>query len=272
MKEEREQKNKGDVSSVKVKDTGRDEMLKRVQKQTERLERQEAIKQAATSSKQGKNTNEIKDDKKWEFPILASEEDKKEAGTSKRWKLPFLSSSENATAPIIEIPQSLISTAQNAIREGFNSLSSSSGKDDGWVVAAAKTAISPGAVVPVEIAGLSLILVASKDGTILNCFANSCPHLGTPLDTGVLETRKDREIVEIGRGRLMSRECQKECIVCPLHRTAFSLENGDVVGEWCPYPPIIGKVMGTAKVSSPLPSFEVRTRGKNIEVKIISEI
>jgi len=57
-----------------------------------------------------------------------------------------------------------------------------------------------------------------------------------------------------------------------LHRTAFALQNGEVRGEWCPYPPVVGKLMGTVKTKSNLATFEIRVRGKNIEVRISSDL
>lgn len=76
--------------------------------------------------------------------------------------------------------------------------------------------IAPGDIVPVEADGLQLLVVADYDGSVY-CVANVCPHLGTPLDQGT-----------IGDGT----------IVCPLHKSAFSLESGELVGDWCPFPPV----------------------------------
>jgi nitrite reductase/ring-hydroxylating ferredoxin subunit len=70
----------------------------------------------------------------------------------------------------------------------------------------------------VEVDGLALLIAADLDGKIF-AIANSCPHLGTPLENG-----------RLGEG---------STIVCPLHKSAFSLESGDVVGDWCPFPPIL---------------------------------
>ena len=168
-----------------------------------------------------------------------------------------------------------------------------------WVVVAPKTRIAPGQMVPITVAGLDLLLVASKDGSALYCTANSCPHLGTPLEVGMLERRPIESsssssssssennnsnrtstledegmsiLQETDIAKLLSQDGCEDCIVCPLHKTAFALASGEVRGEWCPYPPVIGTMMGAIKGKSSLPTFDVRTRGKNIEVRINSPI
>ena len=62
-------------------------------------------------------------------------------------------------------------------------------KEEEWIVVAPKTRIMPGEIVPLTVAGIDLLLVASKDGSQLHCIANSCPHLGTPLELASLERR-----------------------------------------------------------------------------------
>jgi nitrite reductase/ring-hydroxylating ferredoxin subunit len=171
-----------------------------------------------------------------------------------------------------------------------NTLPSIRKSEEQWIPVCPKTRISPGEIVPVEAAGLELILVASKDGNNIYCMVNSCPHLGTPLETGILERRpiESREstdkndasssggdseqpatpIQESDVAAMLASDGCEDCIVCPLHRTAFSLSSGEVRGEWCPYPPVLGKMMSTVKQSSAAAVFDVRTRGKNIEVRI----
>jgi len=172
---------------------------------------------------------------------------------------------------------STFSNAQKMLSNVWDSFVSST--EEEWVSVGSKTIISPGRVVPVVAAGLNLLIVASKDGTKLHCIANSCPHLGTPLETGIIERRKiEQKVIKDFKGKTASVEGKKrtseddceECIVCPLHRTAFALESGEVRGEWCPYPPVIGNVMGAVKAKGRLPIIDIRTRGKNIEVRINS--
>jgi nitrite reductase/ring-hydroxylating ferredoxin subunit len=158
-----------------------------------------------------------------------------------------------------------------------------------WVPVFSKTRLAPGEIVPVTIGGIDLIVVASKDGRKLYCMANSCPHLGTPLETGQL-TRMPIEnainsnsnsiayasssaaLTELEVTRLLSQDGCEDCIVCPLHKTCFSLQTGQVRGEWCPYPPILGKIVGALKGPTAAAVFDIRTRGKMIEVRINSTL
>jgi nitrite reductase/ring-hydroxylating ferredoxin subunit len=158
-----------------------------------------------------------------------------------------------------------------------------------WITVFPKTKIMPGQIVPATVAGLDLLVVASRDGRRLYCIVNSCSHLGTPLETGTL-VRLPREpatggaassasssalpptsaspFTEKDISNLLSQDGCEDCIVCPLHRTAFALESGDVRGEWCPYPPVLGSLMGTVRRPVGIATFDVRTRGKFVQVRI----
>jgi len=116
-----------------------------------------------------------------------------------------------------------------------------------WVSVLKTNQIGKGELVPVETDGLSLLIAADTDGSIY-CIANVCPHLGTPLDQGT-----------VANG----------VIVCPLHKTAFSLKTGDVVGEWCPFPPILGPmVLGKLEPAKNVAIFPVRSSGSSIQVQV----
>lgn len=187
----------------------------------------------------------------------------------------------NNTANAIE---GALSGAQNVIGNLWETVFKE--EEEEWIVVCPRSRIEPGEVVPVVAGGLDLLVAASTDGEKIHCIANSCPHLGTPLETGPLQRRpiegKNRNLSSgtggLGTGDIRkskkksSDEGLEECIVCPLHKTAFALESGEVRGEWCPYPPIIGKVMGAAKKESKLPTFAIRINRKNIEVRISSSI
>lgn len=119
-------------------------------------------------------------------------------------------------------------------------------KREEWVPVLKSNDIAAGDLVPVEVDGLALLVAADLDGKIF-AIANSCPHLGTPLENG-----------RLGEG---------STIVCPLHKSAFSLETGDVVGDWCPFPPILGPlVLGNLAPPEKVSTFPVRAKGQNIEV------
>lgn len=177
----------------------------------------------------------------------------------------------------------VMSSAQSTIGSAWQVVKSTKKKDDdGWITVCPKTRISPGEVYPAVAGGLDLLIIGSKDGTKVHCISNSCPHLGTPLETGMVERRpcpKKRGPIKQSNGlatndntKIPTNDGMEECIVCPLHNTAFALDNGEVRGEWCPYPPIIGKVMGTVKTQNNLTTFQMRSRGKMLQIKIFSKI
>ena len=139
-----------------------------------------------------------------------------------------------------------------------------------WIVVCPKTRIAPGIIVPVVVGGLDLLIVVSKDGKRLACISNSCPHLGTPLETGIIERRP--VVGAAAQKPDVADDGCEDCIVCPTHNTAFALASGEVRGEWCPYPPVIGSMMGAVKTQQNLPTFEIRARGKNIEVRLASSL
>lgn len=100
-------------------------------------------------------------------------------------------------------------------------------------------------------AGGQKILLAEVDGEVL-AVSNKCSHLGLPL---------------VGKTAMFQGKIADKCIVCPAHNTAFDLKTGEVKGEWCPsFPtlPLVGKI-GDKK---PLPTFQVKVTGSDIEVNV----
>lgn len=55
-------------------------------------------------------------------------------------------------------------------------------------------------------------------------------------------------------------------IVCPLHRSAFDLRTGKLVGAWCPAPPLIGPLTGKLKSEKSLQTFQCRKQGGKVQV------
>lgn len=139
-----------------------------------------------------------------------------------------------------------------------------------WAVACPKTKVGPGQIVPCVVNGLDIIIFASRDGQRLDAFANACPHLGSSFDLATVERRPQVQ----GKGVADDGTADGcvDCVVCPVHRTAFEIQSGTVRGEWCPYPPILGGVMGYMKPQSTLVKFAVRLRGKNVEVRIATSL
>ena len=235
------------------------------QKKKEILERQMAVREAA-KTKPGSNKSKATDEK------TVTDDEK-----SGRW--PSISfGGGDRSKDKVEAESKKSRSEKNEGGGGvFSGLSGIFGgggaekeQEGEWIVVCPKTRIMPGVVVPVVAGGLDLLIVASKDGKRLACISNSCSHLGTPLETGIVERRPVTGSAA-RKGDVADDGCE-ECIVCPTHNTAFALASGEVRGEWCPYPPVIGKMMGTVKTQANLPTFEIRVRGKNIEVRLASSL
>lgn len=83
--------------------------------------------------------------------------------------------------------------------------------------------------------------------------SNKCPHLGLSMQ---------------GKTALLSAKVTPDCcVVCPAHNTAFSMETGEVKGEWCPgFPdlPFVGKLTPQKN----LPVFPCRVNGDAVEVDV----
>jgi len=225
----------------------------------------------------------------------AQEKEGVDDNESKFFRLPgWINRDKNATSPESENDNKStdtpfgLSSLWTTVGSSISSIRNSEGNAEEWVVACPKTRISPGEMVPVVAGGIDLLLIASRDGKGVRCVANSCPHLGTPLDTGQLIMLEGAAVAtgtapppQASPGGAPSNAPAPvsrtspacgECIVCPLHRTVFSVSTGEVQGEWCPYPPVLGNLMGTVKGKTNLATFAVRTRGKNIEVRLNSAL
>lgn len=68
---------------------------------------------------------------------------------------------------------------------------------------------------------------------------NHCPHMKLPLKNG--------KLTDDGG------------ITCPFHRSAFDLETGDVK-EWSPWPPVVGKALGSLARERALPVFATEVK------------
>ena len=146
---------------------------------------------------------------------------------------------KNSTKEESEIKPSLLDAARLKLALAMSNINFSMfQRNEEWVVACPKTRVGPGVITPCVVNGLDIIIFASRDGKRLDAFANSCPHLGSPFDLATIEQKPTvRGGIETESGSCV------DCIVCPVHRTAFEIQSGDVRGEWCPYPPVLGGIM-----------------------------
>ena len=98
------------------------------------------------------------------------------------------------------------------------------------------------------------VLVAKAGGKVF-AVSNKCSHLGISLvgKTALLQGK-----VGVVNG--------KQCISCPAHGTAFSLEDGEVQGEWCPKLPNLPFVGKLGPGKSPLKTFASRVEDGTVDV------
>lgn len=86
--------------------------------------------------------------------------------------------------------------------------------------------------------GENNVLVIHSGGKFF-AVSNQCPHMKLPLKGGKLT--------------------EDNAIVCPFHRSAFDLENGDVK-EWSPWPPLVGKALGSLVREKALPVYDTEVK------------
>lgn len=116
-------------------------------------------------------------------------------------------------------------------------------EQEAWVPLVEVADISPGELRGVNAAGQAVLVSCDYDGQVYAC-ANVCPHLGTPLTDGSVD---------------------EGVLTCAQHKSSFDLSTGEVVGDWCPFPPLIGPLLGLLKGPNPLPVYAVRENGGTIE-------
>lgn len=97
----------------------------------------------------------------------------------------------------------------------------------------------------VEVEGRKILVVRQRGQ--LYAIAPRCPHMGGRLVKG--------DITDRGT------------IVCPWHRSEFDMEMGSVL-SWTPWPPVIGRILGTFYKRKSLPIFPVRVEAGWVEVKL----
>lgn len=114
-----------------------------------------------------------------------------------------------------------------------------------WIDVLDETRLPEGGRQVVEVDGTPVLLV--RHGGEVFAVAARCPHMGAPLKNG--------RLTEDGY------------LVCPWHRSAFSLRTGDVAA-WTPWPPGVGKVLGALRREHALPVYPVRVENGRILVGV----
>ena len=94
-----------------------------------------------------------------------------------------------------------------------------------WTKALAVDALGTGTRQVVKLEERSLLLL-NEAGNIY-AVDSICPHMKFPLKKGKVSA--------------------DGAITCPLHRSQFDLATGNVK-TWCPFPPVVGNILG--KISS----------------------
>lgn len=116
-------------------------------------------------------------------------------------------------------------------------------KQEAWVPLLETSEISPGELKAVNTNNLQILVSCDFDGQVY-ASANICPHLGTPLVDG-----------SIG----------DSILTCAQHKSSWDLTTGDLAGDWCPFPPLIGPLLGKLQGPRPLTVYSVRERNGQIE-------
>ena len=120
-------------------------------------------------------------------------------------------------------------------------------KDDVWHRIVKSGKLKSGKKKMKNIGFRSIMVLRDEDG--LRATDALCRHMAWPLAYG---------------GKV-----EDGCITCPLHKTRYDLENGQVK-EWSPFPlfPLYGKIVGKMRKQSPLVIHKVRESNGWIEVRL----
>lgn len=116
-------------------------------------------------------------------------------------------------------------------------------RTDAWVPLLDTAEIAPGELRGVVTNNLNILVSCDFDGQVY-ASANICPHLGTPLTDG-----------SIGDGVL----------TCTQHKSSWDLSTGNLSGDWCPFPPLVGPLLGKLQGARPLTVYSVRENNGQIE-------
>lgn len=114
-----------------------------------------------------------------------------------------------------------------------------------WTAALKTEELAPGTRQVVKLNERSLLLL-NESGTI-HAVDSICPHLKLPLKKG--------KVTADG------------ALVCPWHRSEFDLATGNV-NQWCPFPPVVGSVLGKISSTKNLTVYPTKTEAGQILVDL----
>jgi nitrite reductase/ring-hydroxylating ferredoxin subunit len=104
-----------------------------------------------------------------------------------------------------------------------------------WIKVLSESELSEGTRQVVKVQDHSILLI-HENGEVY-AMLNACPHMRLPLKGGKIT--------------------DGETITCPFHHSAFDLHTGDVKA-WSPWPPVVGKMLGSVSREKALRVFPTR--------------
>ena len=114
-----------------------------------------------------------------------------------------------------------------------------------WTTALTADELAPGTRQVVKLEERSLLLL-NESGKI-HAVDSICPHLKLSLRKG--------KVTADGS------------LICPWHRSEFNLETGSV-NKWCPFPPVVGGVLGKISSEKALAVYPTKVEDGQISVDI----
>ena len=114
-----------------------------------------------------------------------------------------------------------------------------------WTTALAVDDLAPGTRQIVKLEERSLLLL-NESGKI-HAVDSICPHMKLSL--------KKSKVTPDGS------------LVCPWHRSEFDLETGHV-NKWCPFPPVVGNVLGKISSEKNLGVYPTKVENGQISIDI----
>ena len=114
-----------------------------------------------------------------------------------------------------------------------------------WTNVLAIDELAPGTKQVVKLGEQSLLLV-NESGSV-HAVSSTCPHLKLPLKKAKVNANGS--------------------LVCPWHRSEFDLKTGEVK-TWCPFPPVVGSVLGKISAEKNLDTFSTKVEAGQILVDL----